>query len=41
MRIEINYDNLNFLLSTNFATDIKKTLCVHNFLVKNKNLVSF
>ena len=37
MRIEINCDNLNCLLSTIFAADIAKTLCIYSFLVKNKN----
>ena len=35
MRIEIDCDNLNYLLSIIFATDIAKILCIHNFLLKN------
>ena len=38
MRIEINHDNPNCLLSTNFAADIAKTFSFQIFLVKNKNL---
>ena len=38
-RIEINCDNLNCLLSTIFAADIAKMLCIHNFLLQNKYLV--
>ena len=41
MRIERNHDNLNFLLSTMFAAGIAKMLDIHDFLVKNKNLVWF
>ena len=37
MRIEINYDNLECLLSTIFTTKIAKTLCIKDFLVENKN----
>ena len=39
MRIEINYDNLKHLLSKIFPADIGKTLCIHNFAIKNKNLM--
>ena len=39
MRMQMNYDNLNHLLSSVFAADIEKTLWIHDFLVKNKNLV--
>ena len=38
MRIEINHDNPNCSLSTIFTMCVAKLLCVHNFLVKNKNL---
>ena len=41
MKIEINYGMLNHLFSTLFAGGIAKTLCNHDFLVKNKNLVLF
>ena len=39
MRMQINDDNLNNLLSTMFAMGIAKMLSIHNILVKNKNLV--
>ena len=39
MRIEINYDNPNHSLSTIFTMGIAKTVCIHNFLVKNENLM--
>ena len=39
MRIEINCDNLNNLLSTVSTGGIAKTLGMHDFIVKNKNLV--
>ena len=41
MRIEINHDNPNHSLSTIFLIGIAKTVCIHEFLVKNKNLVRF
>ena len=41
MRIKINYDKLNHLLSTIFAVGIAKTHSIHDFLVKNKYLMFF
>ena len=37
MRIEINHDNPNCLFCAIFAAGIAKTVCIHNFQVKNKN----
>ena len=39
MRLEINHDNLNQSLSAIFTMAIEKMSCIHNILVKNKNLV--
>ena len=38
MRIEINDDATNCLLSTMFTAHIQKMLAIHNFANKNKNL---
>ena len=39
IRIEINCDNINYLLSTISTAGIAKTLAIANFLVKYKNFV--
>lgn len=39
MIIEINHCELNRLLSTAFTMGIAKTVCIHDFQVKHKNLV--
>ena len=37
MRMEINFDNLNDLLSTTGTICVDKTLLFPNFILKNKN----
>ena len=41
MRIKINNDNANHLLSTIFTMRIAKALRIHNFMHENKNSLSF
>ena len=37
--IAIDHNNLKCLLSTIFTIDITKILCIHDYLVKYKNLM--
>ena len=39
LRIAIDHNTLKYLLSTIFTIDVTKILCIHNYLVKNKNLM--